>query len=77
MFYVSVSKTWRSWKLEDGTPVNVLFQILVTTLNSYMESILTKDNLMKRNWKGDPICHLCDEEKNIAHLPFLFALQQK
>jgi hypothetical protein len=31
-------------------------------------TILTKDNLLKRKWTGSPICHFCDKEENITHL---------
>ena len=30
--------------------------------------ILTKDNLMKRNWIGNPRCCFCDQNKTIKHL---------
>jgi hypothetical protein len=33
-------------------------------------AILTKDNLMKRNWVGDKRCYFCSEEENIEHLFF-------
>ena len=30
--------------------------------------ILTKDNLMKRNWVGNPRCYFCDQNETIKHL---------
>ena len=32
---------------------------------------LTKDNLLKRNWQGDPSCYFCSAEEDIDHLFFL------
>jgi hypothetical protein len=32
------------------------------------KEILTKDNLVKRNWTGDKKCAFCDEEETIEHL---------
>jgi hypothetical protein len=32
--------------------------------------ILTKDNLVRRNWKGDEICCYCDSKESIQHLFF-------
>jgi hypothetical protein len=34
------------------------------------DAILTKDNLRKRKWQGNPDCAFCDEEETIAHLFF-------
>jgi len=33
-------------------------------------AILTKDNLRKRNWQGDPSCVFCDCVETISHLFF-------
>ena len=33
-------------------------------------AILTKDNLIKRNWVGSPTCHFCLENETIDHLFF-------
>jgi len=32
--------------------------------------ILTKDNLIKRKWVGDPSCYFCSDNENINHLFF-------
>ena len=32
--------------------------------------VLTKDNLLKRGWKGETKCNFCDMEKTIQHLFF-------
>ena len=34
-------------------------------------AILTKDNLIKRNWTGSPSCYFCQEEESVNHLFFL------
>lgn len=34
------------------------------------DAILTKDNLVKGNWGGDPKCAFCDEIETISHLFF-------
>ena len=33
-------------------------------------AILTKDNLFKRNWLGDPACYFCSETESRDHLFF-------
>jgi hypothetical protein len=40
----------------------------------YREAILTKDNLVKRNWHGNVRCCFCDSLKTIQHLFFDCAL---
>jgi hypothetical protein len=34
----------------------------------YRKEILTKDNLLKRNWQGSKTCCLCDHEESVQHL---------
>jgi hypothetical protein len=36
-----------------------------------LRAILTKENLIRRNWSGDPTCYFCSENENIDHLFFL------
>jgi hypothetical protein len=33
-------------------------------------AILTKDNMLRRNWHGDPRCYFCKLPKNMDHLFF-------
>jgi hypothetical protein len=33
-------------------------------------AIATKDNLLKRNWSGNPSCQFCNEQETISHLFF-------
>jgi hypothetical protein len=50
------------WKMK----VPLKIRIFMWFLNR--KEILTKDNLVKRNWTGDKKCVFCDEEENIEHL---------
>jgi len=34
------------------------------------EAILKKDNLQKRNWKGNETCAFCTEKESVNHLFF-------
>jgi hypothetical protein len=34
------------------------------------EAILTKDNLLKRRWRGDPLCYFCHQPETTNHLLF-------
>jgi hypothetical protein len=34
----------------------------------YRKEILTKDNLIKRNWQGHTTCCFCDHEETVQHL---------
>jgi hypothetical protein len=33
-----------------------------------LKSLLTKDNLVKRNWQGSKNCCYCDQDESIQHL---------
>ena len=33
-------------------------------------AILTKDNMIKRNWPGDPSCYFCSQPETVDHLLF-------
>jgi hypothetical protein len=33
-------------------------------------AILTKDNMLVRNWQGDPSCYFCDSLETVDHLFF-------
>lgn len=52
------------WKVKMPPRVNV-FKWLVLR-----NSILTKDNLLRRGWTGDSKCSLCGREETINHLFF-------
>ncbi|TVU47444.1 hypothetical protein EJB05_07047, partial [Eragrostis curvula] len=34
------------------------------------DAILTKDNMVKRKWQGDPTCYFCSQEETLDHLLF-------
>jgi hypothetical protein len=34
------------------------------------DAILTKDNMLKRNWSGDPNCYFCNSPESANHLLF-------
>lgn len=33
-------------------------------------AVLTKDNMVKRKWTGDPACHFYTHDENLSHLFF-------
>lgn len=52
------------WKLK------VPLKIKIFLWFSLQGVILTKDNMLKRNWKGNSKCVFCHEDETIAHLFF-------
>lgn len=34
------------------------------------DALFTKDNMIRRNWKGTPECSFCDKDESIEHLFF-------
>jgi hypothetical protein len=54
----------RIWKGKVPAKIKI-FMWLMTK-----DAILTKDNLIKRKWKGDPVCYFCKNLENISHLFF-------
>lgn len=60
----------RIWKGKNPAKIKK-FLCLMTN-----DAILTKDNLRKRNWLGDPNCAFCDEVETISHLFFNAMLQK-
>ena len=37
---------------------------------SQQGTMLTKDNLLKRNWQWNPSCYFCHEHESVVHLFF-------
>jgi hypothetical protein len=56
------------WKIKISLKVKVFLWLL------YKEAILTKDNLVKRNWHGNEMCSFCSNDKIIQHIFFDGAL---
>jgi hypothetical protein len=56
------------WKIKVPLKIKVFLWLL------YREVILTKDNLVKRNWHGNILCCFCNNVETIHHLFFYCAL---
>jgi hypothetical protein len=56
------------WKIKIPLKIKVFICLL------YREAILTKDNLVKRNWHENIMCCFCDSLESIQHLFFNCAL---
>jgi hypothetical protein len=50
------------WKMKVPLKIRIFIWFL------HKKVILTKDNLVKRNWHGDVRCCFCDQEATIQHL---------
>jgi hypothetical protein len=56
------------WKIKIPLKIKVFLWLL------YREAILTKDNLVKRNWHENKMCSFCNNYETIQHLFFDCAL---
>jgi hypothetical protein len=56
------------WKTKIPMKVRIFLWLMVKC------SVLTKDNLMRKGWTGDPHCHFCNKTESIDHLLFSCAL---
>jgi hypothetical protein len=54
----------RIWKAKIPLKIKVFMWLL------NKNAILTKDNMIKRNWQGDQHCKFCNKDENIIHLFF-------
>jgi hypothetical protein len=52
------------WKIKIPLKISVFLWLL------YREAIVTKDNLVKRNWHGNVMCYFCNNIETIQHLFF-------
>jgi hypothetical protein len=52
------------WKIKIQLKIKVFLWLL------YREAILTKDNLVKRNWHENEMCSFCNNYETIQHLFF-------
>jgi hypothetical protein len=46
------------------------YKIKIFTWLMENNAILTKDNMVKRKWEGNPICVFCDQPETLEHLIF-------
>jgi hypothetical protein len=46
------------------------YKIKIFTWLMENNAILTKDNMIKRKWTGDPTCLFCTQDENLEHLFF-------
>jgi hypothetical protein len=56
------------WKTKIPMKVRIFLWLMIKC------SVLTKDNLLRRGWTGDPYCHFCSKNEIIDHLLFFCAL---
>jgi hypothetical protein len=54
----------RIWKAKIPLKIKVFMWLL------QQNAILTKDNLVRRNWRGDKSCRFCNLDEDITHLFF-------
>jgi hypothetical protein len=57
----SFSRTWKA---------KIPYKIKIFLWMVENKAILTKDNMVRRNWVGDNTCQFCDKEETISHLFF-------
>jgi hypothetical protein len=58
----------RIWKAKIPLKIKVFMWLI------NQNAILTKDNMLKRNWQGDQHCKFCSSEESINHLFFYCTL---
>lgn len=54
----------KNWKGKIPTEIKIFLWMVSNN------AILTKDNVIKRNWPGDPTCYFSPLEENVSHLLF-------
>ena len=52
------------WKAKIPAKIKILLWLVANN------AILTKDNMIKRQWKGDPSCYFCNCPESMQHLLF-------
>lgn len=52
------------WEGKIPAKIKIFVQLILNN------AVLTKDNLLKRNWAGDPTCYFCTNAKTVSHLFF-------
>jgi hypothetical protein len=54
----------RIWKSKISTKIKTFMWLIE------QDAILTKDNMLKRKWHGDPNCYFCNSPESMNHLFF-------
>ena len=54
----------RNWKGKIPAKIKIFLWLMSNDV------VLTKDNLLKRKWQGDPTCVFCECDETIPHLFF-------
>ena len=54
----------RIWKSAIPAKIKIFLWLMLNN------AVLTKDNMVKRKWTGDPTCYFCDKAENLSHLFF-------
>jgi hypothetical protein len=54
----------RIWKSKISTKIKTFMWLIE------QDAILTKDNMLKRKWHGDPNCYFCNSLESMNHLFF-------
>jgi hypothetical protein len=58
----------RIWKAKIPEKIKIFMWLLE------QKAVLTKDNMIRRNWQGSPACYFCGEPKNNDHLFFSYPI---
>lgn len=73
----SVKSTYNALTTSDGGPhyKNIWKAKIPPKIKIFLwlvanDAIVTKDNMIKRNWKGDPSCYFCQQPESANHLLF-------
>ena len=62
---ISGPNCWWIWK------ARLPLKIQIFMWQAFQDAILTRDNMKKRRWKGNPVCSFCKEHESLNHLFFL------
>jgi hypothetical protein len=52
------------WKSKIPAKIQIFLWLVLNN------AILTKDNMIKRKWQGNPACYFCDQNESASHLLF-------
>lgn len=52
------------WKSKTPEKIKIFLWFILNN------AILTKDNMIKRKWPGDPMCYFCQQDETATHLLF-------